>query len=82
MHFHMGLQIHLKTLKKSHIFYTSVYNYLYSSLCAIIGVRNGNPFQYSCLENPMDRGPQWAAVHGVTKSDMTELLSIHAIITE
>ena len=28
----------------------------------------GNPLQYSCLENPMDRGAWWAAVHGVTKS--------------
>ena len=32
------------------------------------GVGNGNPLQYSCLENPMDRGAWWAAVHGVTKS--------------
>ena len=32
------------------------------------GVGNGNPFQYSCLENPMDRGAWWATVHGVTKS--------------
>ena len=29
---------------------------------------NGNPLQYSCLENPMDRGAWWAAVHGVSKS--------------
>ena len=29
---------------------------------------NGNPIQYSCLENPMDGGAWWAAVHGVTKS--------------
>ena len=28
----------------------------------------GNPFQYSCLENPMDRGAWWATVHEVTKS--------------
>ena len=32
------------------------------------GERNGNPFQYSCLENPMDRGAWWATVHGVAKS--------------
>ena len=32
------------------------------------GEGNGNPLQYSCLENPMDRGAWWAAVHGVTKS--------------
>ena len=32
------------------------------------GEGNGNPLQYSCLENPMDRGAWWAAVHGVMKS--------------
>ena len=32
------------------------------------GDGNGNPLQYSCLENPMDRGAWWAIVHGVTKS--------------
>ena len=37
---------------------------------------NGYPLQYSCLENPMDRGAWRAIVHGVTKeSDMTEQLS-------
>ena len=30
--------------------------------------RNGNPLQYSCLENPVDRGAWWAAVHRVTQS--------------
>ena len=29
---------------------------------------NGNPFQYSCLKNPMDRGAWWAVVHGLAKS--------------
>ena len=32
------------------------------------GEGNGYPLQYSCLENPMDRGPWQATVHGVTKS--------------
>ena len=32
------------------------------------GEGNGNPFQYSCLEYPMDRGAWWASVPGVTKS--------------
>ena len=32
------------------------------------GEGNGNPLQYSCLENPMGRGAGWATVHGVTKS--------------
>ena len=34
------------------------------------GGGNGNPLQYSCLGNPMDRGAWWAAVHGVTKSQI------------
>ena len=37
------------------------------------GGRHGNPLQYSCLENPMDRGVWWATVHGITESDMTEV---------
>ena len=46
---------------------------------------NGNPFQYSCLENPMDRGTLWAIVPGVAKSwtrlsDLT--LSFHHLYME
>ena len=33
-----------------------------------VGEGNGTPLQYSCLENPMDGGAWWAAVHGVDKS--------------
>ena len=33
---------------------------------------HGNPLQYSCLENPMDRGAWWATVHSVTELDTTE----------
>ena len=33
-----------------------------------LGGGHGNPLQYSCLENPMDRGAWWVAVHGVTKN--------------
>ena len=32
------------------------------------GEGNGNPLQYSCLENPMDGGAWWATVHGVAES--------------
>ena len=38
---------------------------------------NGNQLQYSCLENPMDRGAWWATIHGVAKSDKTEQLHFH-----
>ena len=46
------------------------------------GEGNGHPLQYSCLENPMDRGAWWAAVHGVAKSQ-TQLndFTCHAMKT-
>ena len=44
---------------------------------------NGNPLQYSCLENPMDRGAWWAPVHGVAQSrTQLKCLSMHACIGE
>ena len=42
--------------------------WLLSCLHLFSGEGNGNPLQYSCLENPMDGGAWWAAVHGVAKS--------------
>ena len=36
------------------------------------GGGDGNPLQYSCLENPKDRGARRATVHGFTESDMTK----------
>ena len=43
-----------------------------------LGEGNGHSYQYSCLENPMDRGAWQAIVHGATKeSDMTEQLNTH-----
>ena len=40
------------------------------------GEGNGNPLQYSCLENPMNRGPWQSTVYGVTKSNTTEWLTL------
>ena len=47
------------------------------------GEGNGNPFQYSCLENSMDRGAWWATVHGCKDLDTTEwlTLALHPIVT-
>ena len=36
------------------------------------GRGHDKPVQYSCQENPMDRGPLWATVHGVSESDKTD----------
>ena len=52
-----------------------------------IGEGDGTPLQYSCLENPMDRGAWWAAVHGVAKSqtqlnDFTFIFHFHALEKE
>ena len=53
----------------------------------IVGEGNGTPLQYSCLENPMDRGAWWAAVNGVAKSltalsDFTFTFHFHALEKE
>ena len=41
------------------------------------GVGNGTPLQYSCLDNPMDRGAWWATVHNHKKSDISEHVHTH-----
>ena len=56
-------------------------------LSQMSGEGNGTPLQYSCLENPMDRGAWWAAVHGVTESqtrlnDFTLTFHFHALEKE
>ena len=41
---------------------------IYTRIRVVSGEGSGTPLQYSCLENPMDGGAWWAAVHGVAKS--------------
>ena len=53
----------------------------------LVGEGNGTPLQYSCLENPMDGGAWWAAVHGVPEgrtrlSDFTFTFHFHALEKE
>ena len=60
---------------------------IYNVLGIVGGEGNGNPLQYSCLENPMDGGAWWAAVHGVAKSrtqlsDFTFTFHFHALEKE
>ena len=60
---------------------------IFSRISCSLGEGNGNPLQYSCLENPMDGGAWWAAVHGVTKSwthlsDFTFTFCFHALEKE
>ena len=59
----------------------------YSDLPLSTGEGNSTPLQYSCLENPMDEGAWWAAVHGFAKSrtwprDFTFTLHFHALEKE
>ena len=45
------------------------------------GVGNGNPLQYSCLENSVDRGAWWATVHGVAESSCSAASFIPLIVS-
>ena len=60
---------------------------VFTSTSVYFGEGNGTPLQYSCLENPMDGGAWWVAVHGVAKSqtrlrDFTFTLHFHALEKE
>ena len=44
------------------------------------GEGNGNPLQYSCLENPLDGGVWWAAVHGVAKTRLNDFTLIFTFL--
>ena len=57
-------QLHYPKVEEDHLTQTLIYN----EVLTISREGNGNPLQYSCLENPMDGGAWWAAVYGVAQS--------------
>ena len=59
---------HFCTLKKLLRTTESSFVLIYFALRHVGGEGSGNPLQYSCLEDPIDRGAWWAAVHGVAQS--------------
>ena len=70
-----------------HLFSKHVLSGYYGRIGRAAGEGNGTPLQYSCLENPMDGGAWWAAVHGVAKSsallsDFTFTFHFHALEKE
>ena len=70
-------------LAQHHLYYVL----FWIDIGTIAGEGDGTPLQYSCLENPMDGGAWWAAVHGVTKSqtrlsDFTFTFQFHALEKE
>ena len=76
---------------KGHLTYvsnvTSGKIFIRYSIALLFGESNGNPLQYSCLENPMDGGAWQATVHGVTRSrtwlsDFTFTFHFHALEEE
>ena len=67
--------------------FTGEHWFFFPQVISFFGEGNGTPLQYSCLENPMDGGAWWAAVHGVAKSrtwlsDFTFTFHFHALEKE
>ena len=60
--------INLKAFLPGGLYYLSLTILSLISIEFHPGEGNGYPLQYSCLENPMEKGTWWATVHGVTKS--------------
>ena len=74
-------------ITRSLILLLNILSYGIFAVSAPLFIVRGTPLQYSCLENPMDRGAWWAAVHGVARSwtqlsDFTFTLHFHALEKE
>ena len=74
-------------MKKKILFQETEFSLKINSLSRFSGEGNGNPLQYSCLENPMDGGAWWAAFHGIARSrtplsDFTFTFHFHALEKE
>ena len=73
-HLHVHVNVHIYSCGRTHV--ASLYVHACGQTCFclcmcmqyVLGEGSGTPLQYSCLENPMDGGAWWAAVHGVAKS--------------
>ena len=70
-----------------HFLSCALHSFIFLLSNSIFREGNGNPLQYSCLENPMDGGAWWATVHGVPKSwtrlgDFTFTFHFHALEKE
>ena len=78
------IRIYSAILDFCSVFYLLIDRYSgYVHFYPAFGEGNGNPLQYSCLENPGDRGAWWAAVRGVAQSrTRLKWLSMHACIGE
>jgi len=78
-----NLEVHLKRASRMTQMIknlSALQDSLISGLERSPGGGNGNPLQYSCLENPKDRGTGWVAVHRVKKSQIR--LSMNAFIVK
>ena len=70
----VGLQVELVSGELQKEIIINQRRNFFNFLFRVPGEGNGNPLQYSCLENPMDGGAWWATVHGGTESNRTERL--------
>ena len=84
------LKLRMPPGPSSSLYFTSAFTCFISFFLLtsqLVGEGNGTSLQYSCLENPMDGGAWWAAVHGVAKSqtqlsDLTFTFHFHALEKE